>query len=284
MTLTQPKANYGLSAQASPSSNKVSGDVTVGSLSTKINLTGADVIYTVKCVIANVGGAFIIGPDDGDTSGSTSFSAGTQQVETATAAGTVTTAGNATVTVTAAGMTGSPKAISVPVLLSDDANAIALAIRTSLAADTDVSVLFTISGATDAIILTRDKNLGVAFANDATLNVAIIDGTSAGVTTAATSADTTAGVASTGTIIEDGDGKDFEGITLPTIVTLQGVQIDCTAGAIDQTSTNEDASYAVGERRVVANASGIASWLSDLTFTASAIQSEISITIIGKTT
>lgn len=115
---------------------------------------------------------------------------GVAQVETATAAGSVSTAGNVSVVVTAAGMTGSPKTISVPVLLNDNASAIALAIRTALAADSAVTALFAVSGATDKIILTAL----IPAANDATLNISIANGTSAGVTTAATSADTTAGV------------------------------------------------------------------------------------------
>ncbi len=114
------------------------------------------------------------------------------QVETATVAGTITTAGNATVTVTAAGMTGSPKAISVAVALSDNAAAIAGKVRTALAADSAVAALFTVSGAGTAVILTRSAPV----ANDATLNIALADGTCVGVTAAPTSADTTAGVAS----------------------------------------------------------------------------------------
>lgn len=116
------------------------------------------------------------------------------QVETATAAGTVTAAGNAAVTVTAAGMTGSPKTIAVPVALNDNAAAIATKIRAALAADTAVAALFTVSGETDNVILTKK----VPAANDSTLNIAIDDGTgegaSEGVTTAASSANTTAGV------------------------------------------------------------------------------------------
>jgi hypothetical protein len=115
------------------------------------------------------------------------------QVETATAAGTVTTAGNALVTVTSA-LFESDETIDVLVELDDDANAIALAVRTALAANEVVSAHFTVSGSDAAIILTAK----VAAANDATLNIAIDDGAgegaSEGVTTAATSANTTAGV------------------------------------------------------------------------------------------
>ena len=112
------------------------------------------------------------------------------QVETATAAGTVSTSGDASVVVTAAGMTGSPKTILVPVVENDNASAIALAIRTALAADAAVIAKFTVSGATDKVILTAKTPL----ANDTSLNIAIAGGTSVGVTTAASSANTTAGV------------------------------------------------------------------------------------------
>lgn len=116
------------------------------------------------------------------------------QVETATAAGTVSTAGNASVTVKSNLFTAD-EVVTVPVLLNDNAAAIALAIRTALAANENVSDNFTVSGATDKIILTAK----VIAANDTTLNIAIADGTgegaSVGVTTAASSANTTAGVA-----------------------------------------------------------------------------------------
>jgi len=84
--------------------------------------------------------------------------------------------------------------VAVPVKLNDDANAIALAIRTALAANDTIAAHFDVSGADAAVILTAK----LAAANDNTLNIAIDNGTgdgaSAGVTPAATSANTTAGV------------------------------------------------------------------------------------------
>ena len=117
------------------------------------------------------------------------------QVETATAAGTITGgAGNATVIVTALGMTNSPKTISVAVSNGDTASAWATKVRTALAADVDVNAFFAISGATTAIILTARN----AAANDATMNCSLANGTSSGITAAPTSANTTAGVAPRG--------------------------------------------------------------------------------------
>jgi hypothetical protein len=115
---------------------------------------------------------------------------GTAQVETATAAGTITLAGNALVTVTSAGMTGSPISISVPVLLADTPTLWAAKVRTALRANSVINSKFVVSGSTTAIVLTAR----VKAANDATLNIALDNDDSTGITTASTSANTTAGV------------------------------------------------------------------------------------------
>jgi hypothetical protein len=114
----------------------------------------------------------------------------TAQVETATAAGTITGSGNASVVVTAAGMTGSPKTKVVAVLENDTAAAWAAKVRAALTADADIAALFTVGGSGASIILTRKTPA----ANDTTLNIALDNGTCTGITTAASSANTTAGV------------------------------------------------------------------------------------------
>jgi hypothetical protein len=112
------------------------------------------------------------------------------QVETATVVGTVSGSGNATVIVTAAGMAGTPKTISVAVLENDTASDVAEKIRTALGLDAAVIALFNVTGATDKVILTRKTPA----ANDTSLNISIDNGTCAGLTTAGSSANTTAGV------------------------------------------------------------------------------------------
>jgi hypothetical protein len=119
---------------------------------------------------------------------------GTLQVETIQCtAGESTGAGNITMTITAAGMSNSPKAVVVAVELSDGVNDVGLALRTALALDVDVASFFTVSGATDSAILTSLLPL----ANDATMAFGFADTDSTGVTFGA-SGDTTAGVASAG--------------------------------------------------------------------------------------
>jgi len=291
MTLTTPQAKAGLFATATPTGSNLGGIITIGETPLRVDLTGADIAWSATAVLATATDAFVIGTDDGDTSGSTSWTAGTAQVETATCAGTVTAGGNAAVVVTAAGLTGSPKTLSVAVATSDTATAWAAKVRTALAADADVAAMFAVSGATTAVILTRRQaitvptgTLNIYSANDATLNISLDNDTSTGITTAATSANTTAGVITDGAKVYDGDQLDFEGVTIPTAASMQGVLIRCTAGAVTQTSTDESAKLSSGEWRLAANASGIASLLADLTFTATTAPAVIEITAIAKTT
>jgi hypothetical protein len=117
---------------------------------------------------------------------------GTSQVETITCtAGESTGAGDITMTVTAAGMTNSPKAVVVPIGAEDDTvGEVGALLRTALGDDEDVSAFFTVSGAAGAAILTAITPA----ANDATLAFGFVDTDTTGVTFGA-STDTTAGVA-----------------------------------------------------------------------------------------
>lgn len=115
---------------------------------------------------------------------------GVYQVETAVIVGTITLGGNMSVTVTAAGMTGSPKTLSVAVLLNDTASQVAAKVRTALEADEDVTAMFTVGGTGANVILTALQSA----ANDATLNIAYDNDTCTGLTPDASSNNTTAGV------------------------------------------------------------------------------------------
>jgi hypothetical protein len=112
------------------------------------------------------------------------------QVETATAVGTISTSGNAAVIVTAAGMTGSPITLSVAVLENDTASQVAAKIITALGLNAVIAALFTIGG-TGATVTLTNKSYA---ADDNTLNISIDNDTCVGLTTAGTSANTTAGV------------------------------------------------------------------------------------------
>jgi hypothetical protein len=114
---------------------------------------------------------------------------GVAQQITATVVGTITVSGNATFTLTAAGMAGSPIAVSVAVLEDDTATIVAGKARTALAASAVIAAFFTVGGTGADILLTRVRSA----ANDATMNLAFADDTSDGLTDDATSTATTAG-------------------------------------------------------------------------------------------
>lgn len=137
---------------------------------------------------------------------------GTAQVETATiVTANVTVAGNAAVTVTAAGVTGSPVVLAVPVTTADTTPSLVaakiVAFMQTDATAAGIRAVYTVTGSGATIILTRL----VPAANDATLNIAIATGTATGITAAPTSADTTAGVL--GTANTAGNGLIYMRVT-----------------------------------------------------------------------
>lgn len=119
---------------------------------------------------------------------------GTRQVETATIAGTITTAGNATLIITAADMTGSPITLSVAVALNDTATICARKFRDAMNQNVAITELFTVTSSGTSLIMTSKYRA----ANDSTLNINFDDDTSAGLTGNATSTNTTSGVAASG--------------------------------------------------------------------------------------
>ena len=226
MNLSNSRAIIGLTSKATPTSTAVNGTVQIGDNSRNISLPDIDVAYCVRAFFAAGAPTFAVNLTTGATTGSTAFVTGVAQVETATAAGTASASGDITITVTSAGMTGSPLAITVPILIGDVAATWATKVRAALTANAVIAERFAITGATTAIILTRKpgqvltdgtNSVNLFVATDATLNVAIAAGTT-GITSAASSANTTLGTVTSGVHIHDGDAKDFEGVTIPTCV------------------------------------------------------------------
>lgn len=145
-----------------------------------------------------------------------------QQVETATVVGTITGDGNATVIVTSAGMTGSPKTVNVAVLTDDTAEDVATKIAAALTADAAIGHAttgkFTVTSDGADVILTAND----AAANDATLNVDINNGTCTGLTDAPTSVATTAGSLATGSNKVMVEGVDADYNFVSEVVYLNG--------------------------------------------------------------
>lgn len=116
---------------------------------------------------------------------------GTAQVETAVVVGTITGDGNATFTVTHAGMTGSPKAKSVAVLNGDLPSDVVTKAVAVLNADADITAHMLFHADGENLV----ARLIEASANDATLNIAYTNDTCTGLTPDASSDNTTPGVA-----------------------------------------------------------------------------------------
>jgi hypothetical protein len=116
---------------------------------------------------------------------------GVQQTMSFPVVGPVTMNGTVVTTVTAAGETGSPRAVTATVATTMSNAQAAAVIAGSLAEDADVSGFFAVTSIGDVVQL---KALTAA-ANDATMNAALSLGTATGIVPVATATQVAAGVA-----------------------------------------------------------------------------------------
>ncbi|CAB4159067.1 hypothetical protein UFOVP736_34 [uncultured Caudovirales phage] len=220
-----------LTGQGTPEREGSSGTLDVGAPNQSFSFSGdTHVIYSRRVRLFSgststfdlITNAFVETPP---------YTAAIAQRDTATAAGTITLAGNAAVTVTAAGLTGSPLAISVPVSLGDTASVWAGKVRTALAANAAIAAMFEILGSGTSIILDRIiDDAGVA--NDATLNIALANGTCTGITPAASSANTISGSVAVGGLADGANGVDAEGLALPPLSGIVGFFVQGIRGSL----------------------------------------------------
>jgi hypothetical protein len=292
MSLQDCKAVYGLSGIGTNTRTNVSGSATVGIGQTSMQFPNANEGYSVRAIFAAQGDEMTLDAFTGDTTGTDAFTAGVAQVETATivAASGATSNGNLALVVTAAGMAGSPLTVNVALTTAAHTTAalIAESCRETLAANTTVAALFAVGGTSAAITLTRKPDLTFTVPggtlnlypdNDSALNILIP--TALGVTGAASSTDTTAGVASAGVKLYDA-GVNFEGNPVVTMTGLNGILMKCASGEIEYTDGGGyTGDIDAGGIEVSANALFLAE-PADIIFTATA-PSDITITVIGQT-
>lgn len=290
MSITSARYVYGLQATGVPTSTNVTGNVQIGVSQQDTTLPTATIGYSVGMVFYDTGESVTIDATTGDATPSGSHVTGVAQVETATAAGTVTGSGNATVVITSAAVTGSPLTVSVPVLVGDTASQWADKVRIALGTYSAITDKFTISGSTTAIVLTRKSTtiatgFPVAYAaNDSTLNISLANGTCTGITNATSSANTTAGVATSGAYVLDGDGKDFEGATLATLTEVDGLLVQASTGPVILTTALTTAAIAIPSDSIAlfAGSSGLGeNYAEDITITAGS-SAFVKLTIIGE--
>ena len=290
MAISDARAVYGLSALGTNSRTGVVGSALIGETQSQLRLTDATTAYVVRAIFAGSGDELVLNLLTGSATGSTTFVAGNAQVETATFVGSCTKTETMPLVLTSAGMTGSPLTVNVPLTTAAHTTAtlVAAAARTALEANAVVAARFTIGGSAGAVTFTRKPtveytegatSVPIYGATDATLNLAIPSGL--GITAALTSANTTAGVATTGTKIF-GDGVDFEGVALVAMGYPCAFQFAGNAGYVKYSDGFDESggigSYTVPENRIFATATGMD--LATFTFTAQN-QADLTITVAG---
>jgi len=296
MNLCSQIANVGLNAKARYTSANISGTPQIGPNQENVLMADADVCYSFDMLLigAATNGEVDIIDNTEDDVATFDWVDGTAQVETATAAGTITASGDATVVVTSAGMTGSPITLSVAVVNGDTAAVWAGKVRTALNANAVIAERFTVGGSTTAISLTRNasdtftvgtETISKYPANDGTLNISLDNGTCTGITTAATSANTTAGVATSGVYAPDVDGKDFEGVAIPATwdllaIRAQGIEGDAN---ITLAIAGLDAAPIGTDDQVLAITYGTQPAASgNIVITTGSLDSVVRVTVLGK--
>jgi hypothetical protein len=278
ITPNSARAYYGLQATAEPTSEGTTGTVVIGDASTVTTLNGSTNAIVLAVELDSTHTVVI----DGETLIPTITGAGVAQVETATAAGTITATGNATVIVTGDDITGSPLTVSVAVVNADTAATWAGKVRTALGAVSAITSKYTVGGTSTTITLTRT----VARYNDSTLNISLANGTCTGITPAATSVGTTAGVNPAKCYRISGTtyaGDDYEGAAIDQANDFQGFAVRVTAGAMEVSTVKFQDEIASGEViQKSATGSGITSIESsgDITFTGIATYGKAIVTLI----
>jgi hypothetical protein len=282
MIISSALTNNGTSFTASPASSLTTGRVTVGTSAAQQSFATADIGYAISARLTTSSTTATLDVQTGVCTGSAAFVAGVAQVETATviAAAGATSSGNCIVTVTGSTLTGSPLAVTIPLTTSaNTAILVASALAAGLNANTAIAAKYSVTSSGADIVLTvkADAN-GNYLANDGTLNIAIPSGL--GITAAATSTDTTAGVASSGVQVLDGDGKDFEGLTLPSMARIYALEINVTSGSAS--ASNGTQVFTLPCK--IWNTSGITGSMltSDLVITAASAGTNLTITALGK--
>ena len=249
MNISSPIINYNVSAQATASRAGSGSTITLLQSTATSVPTDVNQAYSTHYVLAGASTAATLNLSTGDATGD-AWTAPVRQVETATAAGTVTGAGNAKATITASGLTGSP--LDVTFAVTDEAAADwAELCRVALAADTDVDAMFDVSGTGTSIVLTRkplasyalgSTTVEMAYVNDGTLNIALDNDTSTGITTASTSTNTTTAVVGDGAYVAN-DDVDYEGIALDSPSDIYAVLIEASS---DDGTGSQQIDYTIG--------------------------------------
>jgi len=282
MSISSAQTNNGTSFIGNPASSLTAGRLTIGTTAAPQSFSTADIGYAISARLTTSSTTATLDVQNGVCTGSASFVEGVAQVETTTvvAAAGATSNGNCVVTVTGATLTGSPLAVTIPLTTaSNTATLVATTLAAGLAANAAIAAKYTVTSSGANIVLTvKADGDGNYLANDSSLNIAIPSGL--GITAAPTSADTTAGVVSSGVQVLDGDGKDFEGVTLTPLARIYALEINVTSGSASATNGTQVLPLPCK----IWNTSGFTGSMltADLVITALSNGTNVTITAIGK--
>jgi len=286
MAISAAQTITGSNCQGQATSALVSGIVQIGASQTAVQFPTADIGYAIGVEIVASGETATIDLQSGVATGSAAYVAGTAQVETATvvAASGATSNGNCSLTFTSTATTGSPLTVVVPLTTaSNTATLVAAALAAGLAANTAIAAVWTVTSSGANIVITRKSDAnGYKYANEANTNLAIPAGL--GITAAATSANTTAGVVSSGVRITDGDGKDFEGVTLLSMARLYSLEMNVTSGTATAEEVGSGELYNIPAKFWNTTGWTGTNLTDDLKITATAAATNLTVTVIGKST
>jgi hypothetical protein len=170
-------------------------------------------------------------PNDTLTSDNLGWRAVSNQLESNTVgAGPATGGGTATATVTAAGLTGSPRAVNATITNGDTASVVASALKTALEADAPIAAMFDVIVAGAEIVLRRKIDTTL----DTTLNLALSYTAAIGFTDDTTSTDATINTYVTAIGADDSYGTSgYQEITLAAAVGTSTTQTVRFTRAVD---------------------------------------------------
>lgn len=284
MAISAAQTITGSNCQGQATSALVTGIVQIGASQTAVQFPTADIGYAIGYEIVASAGTVTLDLQSGVATGSAAYVAGTAQVVTATvtAASGATSNGNCSLTFTSPAVTGSPLTVVVPLTTaSNTATLVAAALAAGLAANTAIAAVWTVTSTGASVIVTRKSDAnGYKYANETSTNLAIPSGL--GISAAPLSTISPTGVVSSGVRITDGDGKDFEGVTLVSMATLYSLEINVTSGS----ASAGNGTQVLTTPSKFWNSSGITGSLltADLVITATAAATNGTVTVIGKST
>jgi hypothetical protein len=284
MAISAAQTITGSNCQGQATSALVTGIVQIGASQAAVQFTTANIGYAIGIEFVASGGTATIDLQSGVATGSAAYVAGTAQVVTATvtAAAGCTSNGNCSLTFTSPAVTGSPVTVVVALTTaSNTATLVAAALAAGLAANTAIAAVWTVTSSGAAIIITRKSDAnGYKYANETSTNLAIPSGL--GISAAPLSVISPTGVVSSGVRITDGDGKDFEGVTLVSMATLYSLEINNTSGS----ASAGNGTQVLTTPSKFWNSSGITGSLltADLVITSTAAGTNSTVTVLGKST